>query len=95
VVSYHAVGGFVMGGPAAERSGLLNVFAEASAYPIEPFVAYPVTGDFARWCDELGIPTIEVELTDRVDPELDRNLGGVTAVLGALGSRLAAIDPSY
>jgi murein peptide amidase A len=95
VVSYHAAGGFVMGGPAAQRSGLLDVFADATAYPIEPFLAYPVTGDFAQWCDELGIPTIEVELIDHAHPELDRNFAGVTAVLGALGSRLAAIDPSY
>jgi len=95
VVSYHSAGGFVMGGPLAERSNLLDLFADASAYPIEPFVAYPVTGDFAQWCDEIGIPTIEVELSDHLDPEQDRNLAGVSAVLQALSAGVATIDRSY
>jgi hypothetical protein len=58
-------------------------------------VAYPVTGDFAQWCDEIGVPTIEVELSDHADPERDRNLAGVWAVLQAVSAGVAAIDPSY
>jgi hypothetical protein len=95
VISYHSAGGFAMGGPLAERSGLLDLFADASTYPVEPFVAYPVTGDFAQWCDEIGVPTIEVELSDHADPERDRNLAGVWAVLQAVSAGVAAIDPSY
>ena len=40
-----------------------------------------MTGDFAQWLDGLDIPTVEVELTDHWNPELERNLAGVEAVL--------------
>jgi protein MpaA len=93
LLSYHSAGGVAMGGEASERAGLLATYSEVSGYPARPFVAYPVTGDFAQWCDDIGIPTLEVELTDHVDPEVDRNLLGVQAVLDRLSSR--AGNPSY
>lgn len=84
VLSYHSAAGIAMGGDASAATGLLAAYAAAAGYPARPFVAYPVTGDFGQWCVEIGIPTVEVELTDHVNPELDRNLAGVHAVLEAL-----------
>ena len=81
VLSYHSAAGIAMGGAAAERTGMLAAYTETSGYPARSFVAYPVTGDFAQWCDDLGIPTVEVELSDHFDPELDRNLAGAQAAL--------------
>jgi len=95
VVSYHSAGGIAMGGPASERSGLLDTYAEYSGYPPSNFVAYPVTGDFAQWCDEIGIPTVEVELSDHSDPEIDRNLSGLEAVLWQISERAQPSNPSY
>jgi protein MpaA len=94
VLSYHSAAGIAMGGFTSEESGLLATYSDSSGYPARPFVAYPVTGDFAQWCDEIGIPTVEVELTNHFDPELDRNLAGIGAVLRLISS-LAGDDPSY
>jgi protein MpaA len=91
IVSYHSAAGIAMGGSAAERSGLLAAYVAGSAYPARNFLAYPVTGDFAQWCDELDLPTVEIELTDHLDPELERNLAGVTAILRLIVGE----DPSY
>jgi protein MpaA len=87
VFSYHSAAGIAMGGATSEADGMLAAYAEASGYPAQQFMAYPVTGDFAQWCDEIGIPTVEVELTDHFDPELDRNLAGVQAVLATLANQ--------
>jgi protein MpaA len=82
VLSYHSAAPLVMGGPVARASGLFDAYAEASGYPSGYWTAYPVSGDFAQWCDDsLGIPTVEVELSDHVHPELERNLAGSLAVM--------------
>jgi len=70
---------------------MLAAYADNSGYPARQFVAYPVTGDFAQWCDDLGIPTVEVELSDHFNPELDRNLAGIEAALQEIVARY----PSY
>ena len=70
------------GGPVARATGLFDAYADASGYPSGYWTAYPVNGDFAQWCDDgLGIPTVEVELSDHVHPELERNLAGSLAVM--------------
>jgi len=66
---------------------------EAWASRCVPILAHPMTGDFAQWCDESGIPTVEIELASRLDPALDRNVLGIEAVLQQLSSR--APDQSY
>ena len=91
VVSYHSAAGIATGGVAAEASGMLAAYAANSGYPARHFVAYPVTGDFAQWCDDPGIPTVEVELGDHLDPELDRKLAGIQAALREIVARY----PSY
>jgi murein peptide amidase A len=95
VLSYHSAAAIATGGASAQSSGLLDVYAEVSGYPPRQFAAYPVTGDFAQWCDEIGIPTIEVELSDHFDSELDRNRVAVQAVLDQLMANTAGSDPSY
>ena len=65
----------------ANATGLLHAYLDATGYWGARLDAYPVTGDFAQWSEALGTPTIEVELSDHVDPEVERNLGGVLAVL--------------
>jgi protein MpaA len=94
IISYHSAAGQVMGGPVANATGLLHAYLDATGYWGHDWIAYPVTGDFAQWSEGLGTPTIEVELTDHVDPEVERNLGGVLAVLDLLAALLPC-DPSY
>ena len=95
VISYHSAAGMVMGGSLAYETGLLQAYLAATAYRWYDWVAYPVTGDFAQWSEALGVPTIEVELTDHVEPEIDRNLAGVLAVLDTLAAILAVILGPY
>jgi len=91
VLSYHSAAGLVMGGPAARAGGLFDAYVEASGYLGGYWTAYPVGGDFAQWCDDdLSIPTVEVELSDHLHPELDRNLAGTLAVVQAV-----ARNPPY
>jgi protein MpaA len=84
VISFHSAGGIAMGGDTSRRTGVLSAYAESSGYPAGDFLAYPVTGDFAQWCDEQDIPVVEVELSDHIESELDRNLAGVQAVLNLI-----------
>lgn len=89
VLSYHSAGGIVMGGPAAAQFGLVDAYVEnASSYVPLEWDVYPVTGDFAQWLEEQGIPTVEVELADHDDPDFERNLAGIQAVLDAIESLL-------
>jgi hypothetical protein len=95
VVSYHSAGGLVMGDSIAIGAGLVDAYlAGARGYVYREWIYYPVTGDFAQWLDGLGIPTIEVELWDHADPDVERNLTAVQNVLIAIESILAT-DPSY
>jgi predicted deacylase len=93
VLSFHSAAGIAMGGASSDADGMLDLYTAMTGYPSRPFNAYPVTGDFAQWCDEIGIPTVEVELSDHLDPELDRNLAGIEAVFDQLSS--GATDQSY
>lgn len=95
VLSYHSAGGLVMSGSTALELGLVDAYlAGAGAYVYRNWIYYPVTGDFAQWLDGLDIPTLEIELWDHVDPDLEHNLTAVQNVLVALESILAT-DPSY
>jgi hypothetical protein len=94
ILAYHSAAGLIMGGSGGFETGLVDAYFAASGYAVHDWVAYPVTGDFGKWAEGQGIPTLEVELTDHVDPEIDRNLAGIQAVLHAVAIILAA-DPSY
>ena len=91
IVSFHSAAGLAMGGSVARASGLLDAYAAGSRYPVGDFLAYPVSGDLAQWCDEQHLPTIEIELSDHAEPETDRNLAGVAGILRLI----AADDQSY
>jgi predicted deacylase len=82
VLSFHSAGGVVMGGSHALDLGLLSAYLSAAhGYVYADSIGYPVTGDFAQWCEEQGIPTVEVELLDHLSPDTERGRAGVLAVL--------------
>jgi murein peptide amidase A len=94
VLSYHSAGGFVMGGPTALGEGLVDAYVnQTQPYAYRDWAFYPVTGDFAQWCEEQGIPVVEVELWDHVNADFDRNLAGVQAVLDTLESIVSGNRP--
>jgi len=63
VLSFHSAGGLVMGGPLALQVGLVDAYLSAArGYVYQEWSYYPVTGDFAQWAEDQGIPTVEVEL---------------------------------
>jgi protein MpaA len=95
VVSFHSAGGLVMGGAGALSQGLVDAYLlGARGYVYREWSFYPVTGDFAQWCEDRGIPTVEVELWDHFDPDFARSLAGVEAVLYAV-ELSAHANPSY
>jgi murein peptide amidase A len=95
VLSFHSAGGVVMGGDGALSAGLVSAYlAAAPGYLYVNSIGYPVTGDFAQWCDDLGIPTVEVELLDHTSPDTERNLAGVQAVLDLI-RLLTVVDTRY
>jgi protein MpaA len=81
IVSYHSAAGLVMSGPAARRLGLDALYSNVVGYPAGDWTAYPVTGDFAQWAENQGVPTIEIELPDHSTTDFDDNLGAFEAVL--------------
>jgi murein peptide amidase A len=91
VINYHSAGGFLFGprgGPGADEAA---AFADASGYywptPGAPSpLSYRATGSMNVWLRDVGVPGILVELTSARNPELDRNLAGVRAVLAQLAA---------
>lgn len=89
VVQYHSRGGFVLG-----TRELGERYSAASGYylpPVRPpgqqgggLLPYRATGSLGRWLGLQGIPSVFVELSNYTDPEFDRNLAGLQAVLTAV-----------
>jgi protein MpaA len=95
VLSYHSSGGLVMGGQHALQKGLARAYLDAAPdYVYHEWSSYPVTGDFAQWCENQGMATVEVELLDHADPDVEQSLAGVQAVLDHIESMLTT-DTSY
>ena len=87
VLFYHSAADGIFAGDCDTRSGewlsgeMVAVYGEASAYPYQqPFTAYRVSGTAANWVDGLGIPSADVELTNKRDIEFERNLQAIVAV---------------
>ena len=85
VINYHSAGGFMFGG----QGEVVEAYAEASGYrrptPGGPSpLGYRVTGSMNVWLREQGLPGILIELTSPYNPEIERNLAGLRAVLRVL-----------
>ena len=84
IVSYHSAAALVMAGPAARALGLDRVYEAATGYAVGDWTAYPVTGDFAQWAEDQGIPTVEIELPDHLGTDFDANFSAFSAVIAAI-----------
>jgi hypothetical protein len=84
ILSYHSAAALVMAGPAARGLGLDRLYAGVTGYSSGDWVAYPVTGDFAQWTENQGIPTVEVELPDHSTTDFEANFSAFQTLIGAL-----------
>ncbi len=84
IVSYHSAAALVMAGPSARALGLDRVYAETAGYAQGDWVAYPVTGDFAQWSEDQGIPTVEIELPDHSTTDFEANFSAFRALIAAM-----------
>jgi Zinc carboxypeptidase len=84
IVSYHSAAALVMAGPAARSLGLDRLYAAITGYAWGDWVAYPVTGDFAQWTEDQGIPTVEIELPDHTTTDFSDNFNAFQALLVAM-----------
>lgn len=75
--------GFCDGAPLADTVFYGQLYATASGYPYvaEGFTDYAITGDASDYLSRIGIPSFAVETEAYNDPETDRNLAGVLAIL--------------
>ncbi len=61
---------------------LMNVYADNASYgKVKKFTAYPITGDAEGWLASINIPAVTVELGSRTNPEFNKNIKGVQAVI--------------
>jgi protein MpaA len=84
IVSYHSAAALVMAGPAARALGLDQLYAALTGYATGDWVAYPVTGDFAQWTEQQGIPTVEIELPDHTTTDFDLNFSAFQALIALM-----------
>lgn len=90
VINYHSAGGFMFGGRDGPSGEIAAIYSETSGYP-RPVpgagsspLPYRATGSMNVWMREIGIQGLFVELTTPYDPELERNLAALQAVLARL-----------
>lgn len=85
IISYHsaALGIFPGGQPPLPESVLLaETVAEVAPYPYPPIQAGCLyTGQFTDWAAQVGIPAIDVELTNHRDTDLEINLSVLESFL--------------
>jgi len=90
IVNFHSAGGFMFGARGGRNGDLSEAYADASGYylPVSGggtrMLGYRTSGTMASWQRDRGFQGIFVELTSPSDPEFDRNLAGLQAVLGLL-----------
>jgi murein DD-endopeptidase MepM/ murein hydrolase activator NlpD len=70
----------------ASSMRLAAVLSEGTGYlvPENGWVSYPITGEFSDYLAGEGVAAVTVELADHEDPEFERNLEGVLALLSAV-----------
>jgi predicted deacylase len=83
VISYHSQAGLVVAGGCGEGPSrqLAHLLAEAAGYKEAESIGYPVTGSIVDYLAFRGVAAVDVELTNKVDTELERNLKGIQAVM--------------
>ena len=85
LISYHsaALGIFPGGQPPDPQSvSLAEALAAVSEYPYPPIEAGCVyTGQFIDWASDLGIPAVDIELTDHKESDFEINLGILSVFL--------------
>jgi Zinc carboxypeptidase len=90
VVNYHSAGGFMFGGRDGIGGALADAYESASGYyrPVpgsgQRLLGYRASGTTSSWLSEQGINGIFLELTSPGDPEFNRNLAGMRAMLAVL-----------
>lgn len=93
-INYHSVGGFMFGGGDGLAGELSALYSDASGYPRPTAsggsgrspLTYRATGNMNGWMRSVGMGGCLIELASVSDPEFNRNLAGVTAVLQRLGT---------
>ena len=60
---------------------LAHLLAEATGYGETESIGYPVTGSIVDYLAFEGVAAVDVELTNKVDPDLERNLKGIQMVM--------------
>lgn len=86
VISYHSQAGLVLAGGCGEGPSrqLAHLLAEATGYEEAESIGYPVTGNMADYLAFRGVAAAEVELTNKSETELERNLEGIEAVMESI-----------
>jgi hypothetical protein len=90
-INYHSRGGFLFGGRSELGTRLSALYASASGYgrptatgSAGSALGYRATGSMNVWLAEQDLPGFLIELATSTDPEFQRNLGALKAVLNAL-----------
>lgn len=85
LISYHSAAlGIFPGGqpPDAGSISLAEAFAAVSSYPYPPIDAGCVfTGQFVDWASDIGVPAVDIELTNHQDTDFAINLGILSVFL--------------
>lgn len=88
-IFYHSMAGMIFTTSCANHAPSTELalrLSEATGYVFaeEGWVSYPVTGAMVDYLACRGVAAVEVELTGKVDTELDRNLAGVNTVMASV-----------
>jgi len=99
VVFWHSAYPAVFSGGCNENHqpsrSLSEVYALSAEYPsLDAFTSYKVTGNSSNWLALQNIPAIEVELTNHVETDFDRNLKGVLGVFEYIANSPPVTMPS-
>jgi hypothetical protein len=94
-IFYHSMAGMIFVTGCADHApsdALARCLSEATGYPFpeEGWASYPVTGAMVDYLAYRGVAAVEVELETKVDPEFQRNLAGVRAVMRSLDQIVAS-----